>query len=324
MGLLEDGTRGARRVGEVTGINRAVESATEEAIVRAVESEAVEKAVVRVVNGPAFEEAVQTALTSEAIERTLREALDSEMIDRIWEQLLASDEVQKLVERIAEAPEVRAAITSQGAGLIGDVADQARGIARNLDTWVERFLRRILHRRPRIEPTGNAGAVTRMLAVGIDAAIVNLSFLAFSTMLWAVANWIVPNSTGSSAPAILVGTTAWMIASGTYLFAFWALAGQTPGMRFMSIQIRAGGTNRIGPRHAFRRVVGFGLSVATFGIGFLGVIFSRQRRAWPDRLGGTDVIYVKREIRAAPWTEAARTEDQAAAATDQAGPAQTP
>src|SRR5215216_461293 len=83
--LIGGGARGARRVAQVAGVDQAVGAATEEAIVRAVESPAVERALVRVLQGPAVEEAVQGALESPAVERALTEALDSELVDRVWQ-----------------------------------------------------------------------------------------------------------------------------------------------------------------------------------------------------------------------------------------------
>src|SRR4249920_1856380 len=73
--LLEAGVRGARGVGKAAGIDRAVESAAEEAMVAAVESEAVERAIARVLNGPVVGEAMNTALESEAVKRALIEAI---------------------------------------------------------------------------------------------------------------------------------------------------------------------------------------------------------------------------------------------------------
>src|SRR3954452_1690076 len=149
--LLGGGYRGARRVAGATGVDRAVEAAAEEAIVRAIESPAVERALARGLRGPAVEEAVGDALASPAVEAALLEALDSELVDRVWDRLLASDELQRLVERIAEAPEVRSAITSQGVGLLDDLRREVRKAARRLDDAVERVARRLLRRPQRTE-----------------------------------------------------------------------------------------------------------------------------------------------------------------------------
>ena len=159
--LLGGGYRGARAVAGATGVDRAVEAATEEAIVRAVESPAVERALARVLRGPIVTEAVGDAVASPEVEAALVEALDSELVDRIWDKLLASDEVQRLVERIAEAPEVRSAITSQGVGFLDDIRRQIRKAARRLDDVVERVARGVFRRGPRVVETERSAARSR-------------------------------------------------------------------------------------------------------------------------------------------------------------------
>src|SRR6187200_2011457 len=161
--LLGVGVRGARTVTKATGLDRAVENAAEEAIVAAVESGAVERAMARVLEGPVVEEAVNGALESEAVKRALLEAMDSELVDEVWRRLLASEETQQLVERIAEAPEVRAAISAQGMGLLGDIGRTIGNLARRLDDRFERIARRLFFRQPRVLLTDRAGVVSRGL-----------------------------------------------------------------------------------------------------------------------------------------------------------------
>jgi uncharacterized RDD family membrane protein YckC len=298
--LLGVGVRGARTVTKATGIDRAVEVAAEEAIVAAVESKAVERAMVRVLEGPVVEEAVEGALESEAVKRALLEAMDSELVDEVWRRLLASEETQQLVERIAEAPEVRAAISAQGMGLIEDIGRTIGNLARRLDDRFERIVRRIFFRKPRELPTDRAGAASRGLAMLIDGVFVNLAFTAFAALLTLAANAFGGNSEGGGSLAIAVGSTAWLSFGAIYLVGFWALAGQTPGMRFVGIRLE----ERLPLRRSFKRLIGLGLSVLTFGIGFLGVVFGAQRRAWDDRFSATGVVYDERRPEPAPWSGA--------------------
>ncbi len=297
--LLGVGVRGARTVTRATGIDRAVEVAAEEAIVAAVESEAVERAMARVLEGPIVEDAVQGALESEAVKRALLEAMDSELVDEVWRRLLASEEAQQLVERIAEAPEVRAAISAQGAGLIEDIGRTIGNVARRLDDSFERVARRIFFRKPRPVPTNHAGVVSRALAMVIDGVFVNLGFTALVALVTLVGNAFGGNANGGSSIAIAVGSTAWLALGAVFLLSFWSLAGQTPGMRFVGIHLSV---ERLSLGRSIKRLIGLGLSVVTFGIGFLGVVFGEQRRAWEDRLSGTDVIYDERRPEPAPWS----------------------
>jgi uncharacterized RDD family membrane protein YckC len=274
---------------EATGIDRAVEAATEEAIVRAVESPAVERALVRVLRGPAVEEAIKGAVDSPAVERALIEALDSELVDTVWQRLLASDEAQKLVERIAEAPEVRAALAAQSVGLLEDIARQVRRVARRVDDVVEGIARSLVMRRRRPEATDHAGLITRGLAVAFDLGVLNAAFFAISVLFALLASLVLPGD--ATTPALAVGVGAWLIAGGAYLTFFWALAGQTPGMRFMGLRIEADGSPQLGAGIALRRLLGTILAAIPLGAGFFAVLFSERRRGLQDRIAGTDVFY---------------------------------
>ena len=299
--LLEAGVRSARSVGKATGIDRAVETAAEEAIVAAIESEAVERAVARVLRGPVVEEAMNNALESDTVKRALIEALDSELVDEVWRRLLASDEAQRLVERIAEAPEIRAAISAQSVGLIEDVGYTIGNGTRRLDGVVERFARRIFFRKRRTEPTDRAGAVTRGLAIALDMLIVNLGFSGLAAIAALIASAFTGDSNGISGAALAAGTTLWFALGGFYLVTFWSLAGQTPGMRF--VRIRLGIEGRGLPlRRSLKRLLGMTLAAIPFGLGFLGILFDERRRAWDDRLSGVDILYEEDERTPAPWS----------------------
>ncbi|HEX5712819.1 MAG TPA: RDD family protein [Solirubrobacterales bacterium] len=297
--LLGVGVQGAKAVGKATGFDRAVEVAAEEAIVAAVESDAVERAMARVLRGPVVEEAVEGALESDAVKRAMLEAMDSELVDEIWRRLLASDQAQQLVERIAEAPEVRAAISAQGAGLLGDVGRTIGRLARRLDDSFERVVRRIFFRRRRSVAIDRAGAVSRGGAFLVDGVIVNLAFTAIVAIATLIDNAFGGGGGGASNFAIAVGSTAWVGLGSLYLVAFWSLAGETPGMRFLGIRLSE---ERLTLRRSLKRLFGLWLSVVTFGIGYLGVVFGEQRRAWEDRFSGAAVIYDERRPEPAPWS----------------------
>ncbi len=299
--MLGAGVDAARSVTRAAGIDRAVEAAAEEAMVAAVESEAVERALVRVLQGPAVENAVHGALDSETVKAALIEALDSEMVDEVWRRLLASDEAQKLVERIAEAPEIRAAISAQSAGLLEDIGHTIGKTTRRLDTIVERIVRRVFFRKPRPQPTDRAGLVTRGLAFGLDALIVNLVFSGLAAIAALIASAISGNGNGVSDVALALGSVAWIALGSLYAVTFWSLAGQTPGMRFFGIHLGAEG-ERLGLRRSLRRLAGFVLALIPFGLGFLGVLFDERRRGWQDRMAGVDVLYERNERRPAPWS----------------------
>lgn len=297
--LLGVGVRGARGIGRATGIDRTLDLAAEEAIVAAIESEAVERALARLMRGPIIEEAVQGALESDAVKRAILEAMDSELVDEVWRRLLASEEAQQLVERIAGAPELRAAISAQGAGLLDDLGRTVGRLARRFDDELERIVRRLLFRQPRLEPTDHAGAVSRLLAFAIDAVFINLSFTAIAALVTLVDNAFGGSANGGTNFAIVAGSFTWLLLSCAYFVGFWSLAGQTPGMRFLSIRL-AGGRLPLGP--AIRRMFGIGISIFFLGLPFLGILLRQSRRGFADRVAGTEVVYDERRPAPAPWS----------------------
>ena len=270
---------------------------------------------------------MQGALESDAVKRAILEAMDSELVDEVWRRLLASEEAQQLVERIAGAPELRAAISAQGAGLLDDLGRTIGRLARRFDDELERIVRRIVFRKPRIEPTNHAGAISRGFALAIDAAFINLGFTAIAALVTLVGNAFGGSADGGTRFAIAAGSFTWLVLSGAYFTGFWALAGQTPGMRFLGVRI-AGGRLPLG--RAIRRTFGLGISLFFLGLPFLGIVFRENRRGFADRIAGTDVVYDERRPTPAPWSlapvddsvapiVAAETEPVAAATEPAAG-----
>jgi len=284
--LLGAGARAGERVASATGLDAAVEVATEEAIVRALESPAVQRAIIRVLESEEAQESFGRTISSPAVGRAAAKALDSDVVNQAWDRLLDSEEVQSLIERIAEAPEIRAAIASQGASLIGDLGRQIRRIADRLDGGLERVVRRLVGK-PRTAPVDSVGLVSRGIAFLIDGAILNGAFLAAAAVISALFG-----SDGLSTAGWVFGAAAWLFFGGLYLFTFWSLAGQTPGMRFLSIRIVHQGSHVLGPRVARRRLFGLVVAIIPFGLGLLGIVTRDNQRGFQDRHADTDVVRV--------------------------------
>jgi len=298
--LLEGGAKGVGRLAGVTGIDRTVEVAVEEAIVRALESAAVERAITRLIEDGRLGEAIEDAIDGDQIEATVKRAIDSEVADRIWEDILASDKAQMLVERIAEAPEVRVALASQGVGLISDLGRQISRAASAVDDFVERILRRVFRRKQRAEPTDHVGLVGRGVSLAADAGILAAGFALFTAMLSGLLQLFTDEKIPGWLAALL--SLAGFVSVAVYFAFFWAFEGQTPGMRFIGIQLEHEGTPEIGVRRAFRRLWATVLAVIPFGLGLLPIAFRDNRRGFQDRVSGTDMV--KRQNRIlAPWSQ---------------------
>ena len=288
-----------------TGLDRALEEAIADAVVRTVESPAFERALAEVLEGPAVERAVEQALQSPAVERAVTEAIDSEMIDRVWSRLLASPEVQKLVERIAEAPEVRAAITQQTRGLLSDFGRHIGEVARRIDDAVERWVRRLTFKEQRAAETNRAGAVSRLIAFAVDAAILNGLVLGAGALIAFVINAIFGANTHQEDPLVVLGIGAWGFLAALYLITFWRFEGETPGMRFIGLNLEVDGIDEkhLGLGLAIKRLILLLLSIVPLlGLPLLGILRRDDRTGLHDRRTGTTIVYSDLR-RAAPWSE---------------------
>jgi uncharacterized RDD family membrane protein YckC len=287
----------ASRLAGATGLERAIAGVVEETIVRTVESDAVIQAIERIVEDGRLQAAVERALDGDKLEEAIRRAIDSEVADRVWEDILASDKAQMLVERIAEAPEVRMAVAAQGFGLITDVGRQVGRLTMSVDEVLERIARALVRRPPRASETDRAGLLTRAVAAAVDGGLL---FGAFALLSSLVAT-IVPGHLGLLPGwAVALISLASVIGAGTYLVGFWALEGQTPGMRFLGLRLEWQGTPRIGVRRANMRLLGLGLAILPLGLGLAGVLISDRRRGLHDKLADTEVVRDS-EHSLAPW-----------------------
>ena len=79
-----------------------------------------------------------------------------------------------------------------------------------------------------------------------------------------------------------------------FFIGFWSLAGETLGMRAWRMRIirRDGGRPTL--REATIRYLAAILSWSALGLGFLWILFDRERMAWHDRLSGTRLLLVPR------------------------------
>jgi uncharacterized RDD family membrane protein YckC len=239
---------------------------------------------------------VDRALDSDTAARTTQQVLESDAANQVWDKVLESEQAQKLVERVAEAPEVRSAITSQGVGLLEDLRQGVRGVARRLDMSVERFARRLLRRQVRGSRPLQAGAVTRGAALLLDWAVVYGALLLVSAAIALLISVLQPGDQSAGTVAVAFGSLVWLLAGAVYLSFFWSAAGRTPGMAFLGIRVAAPERERIGPGQAVRRVIWLNISILVLMLGFWGVLFEERRRGWPDRRARTMVLYADPEL----------------------------
>jgi uncharacterized RDD family membrane protein YckC len=230
------------------------------------------------------ERLVQEIAESGQLDDLLKQALESPRTLELVDQAMASEALRRALERALSGPELRAALASQSTGLAEQVAGGVRHAAGDVDEQL--FLGRAS------APTGLFGGVaTRGLALVVDALLIT----AISLFVGAAAG-LVGALVGGIRPhwlaGLLLGGGGIVVAAG-YFTLFWGTAGQTPGMRLMHVRVvhgdRPGRGLSIG--RAFVRTVGLALAIVPCFLGFLPALFDSRRRALPDYLAGTVVVY---------------------------------
>ena len=135
-----------------------------------------------------------------------------------------------------------------------------------------------------------AGAVSRFVAYAIDLGI---STGVFTLALAGIA-FVVQIVTGRQVSwnrqdiVVIVVFVAWQF----FYFGYsWAMAGKTAGMAVLGIRVVRADGWAIDPWRGVLRALVFPLSFLLFGLGFLGILVQRERRALHDLIAGTAVVY---------------------------------
>lgn len=226
-----------------------------------------------------LERVVRELAESGELERLVEQSLGSRQTLELTDRVLASAEMQRLLHNVASSPELRSAVARQSAGLAEEVVAGVRGSAIRLD--------RRLGRRP--AAARYAGVATRGAALAFDSLVALVIFVSGSAAAALIASLV-----GGIHPDWLAGSllsAAWLIVAGGYFVLFWSAAGQTPGMRLMRLRVRRPETGGISAGRAIVRAVGLALAIIPLFAGFLPALFDARRRAFPDYLAGTVVVY---------------------------------
>lgn len=103
--------------------------------------------------------------------------------------------------------------------------------------------------------------------------------------------WIRPIAITLETIAPIIGVLFTTTFSIFYLLFFWAHTGQTPGKAQMGVRIVRLDGEMMTWFVAFRRLIGYGVSIFPFLLGFSWILIDDQRRGIHDRIAGTCVIY---------------------------------
>ena len=135
-----------------------------------------------------------------------------------------------------------------------------------------------------------AGSVSRFGAYAIDLLV---SSGVFALALAAI-SYVVDIFTGKQVSwnrqdtVVVILYVAWEF---LYFGYSWAVSGRTLGMAVLGVRVVRADGAAAEPRRGVVRALVFPLSFLLLGLGFLGILVQRERRALHDLIAGTAVIY---------------------------------
>lgn len=151
---------------------------------------------------------------------------------------------------------------------------------------------------PATAATPYVGLVTRVLAFGVDAALVNAVAIAVSAVVALGASVL-------TLPDVLkvvmaaIGGVAYVSWSAGYFVVFWSTTGQTPGARLLGLRVQSAATGTsLRPARALLRFLGLTLAALPLLAGYLMILVDDRRRGLHDWLAGTVVVEAPRTPRA--------------------------
>lgn len=226
-------------------------------------------------------------------------------IDALMERV----DIEVLVER-AGIPEIVAESTSH---LGGSALDLFRRPLVGLDEIIFRVLNGLLRRDPGSFPQGPkdlvewvderkkddvtvktgryAGPLTRLLAVIADGFIVGVLYTVIAAGAVFVIEFVAPDVELGANRGVWYGV-GFLMWAFVYLWLGLAIFGKTIGKWVIGLRVvGSDGSPVVSGRSAFVRTLTYPLSFIVLGLGLLGIVFGRERRAWHDHIAGTAVVY---------------------------------
>jgi uncharacterized RDD family membrane protein YckC len=135
-----------------------------------------------------------------------------------------------------------------------------------------------------------AGAVSRFVAYAIDLFASTGVF----TLVLAGISYVVQIVMGKQVSwnrQDVVVVVIYVIWEFFYFGYSWAMSGRTAGMAVLGVRVVRADGAAAEPRRGVVRALVFPLSFLLFGLGFLGILVQRERRALHDLIAGTAVVY---------------------------------
>lgn len=143
-----------------------------------------------------------------------------------------------------------------------------------------------------------AGLATRAVAFLIDAAIVNaVAFGIAASASLALSIFGVSLDELPTGLSVAVGAGGWILLNLAYFIGSWTLAGQTTGMRLMSIRVERTNGGPLSFRRSVQRLIGAVIAAIPLFAGYLLILVDDRRKGLHDRLAGTVVVFLTEQER---------------------------
>ena len=233
---------------------------------------------------------VEQVLRNPALERWVASEEATKLAEAATQRLIHTPAFQHAVAEMLSSPEVRRALAQAAGGYGDEAAGAARGKAHAADDHIEARVHRVFQR-PRPAEAGFAGVATRGVALVVDAALAQAGYLVVAASVG-----LVLGLAGELHRGWLTGFLAgggWLIIVALYFVGFWTVTGQTPGMRLMGVRVQARSGAPPSALRSLLRLAGLILAIIPCFAGFLPALFDRRRRALPDYIAGTTVVYAQ-------------------------------
>ena len=146
-----------------------------------------------------------------------------------------------------------------------------------------------------IEQRDRAGFWLRLIAFAIDLWVLSM-FALLLLFIGLLASNLGADLNGldadSSSPLSFLSLCqiAGLTATAAYFTILHGQEGQTIGKSLLGLEVRTLAGEPLGYGRALVRCLGYGLSAASFGLGFLWVALNPGKRGWHDLLAGTVVV----------------------------------
>lgn len=121
-----------------------------------------------------------------------------------------------------------------------------------------------------------------VISIGVFMIVLSAASFAASVLTGSSIHWNRGNLW------VVIAFFAWEFFYYAY---FWTASGKTPGMTLLGVQVVGQDGSNVGTQRGLVRTLAFPLSFLLLGLGFLGILLGRDRRALHDSIAGTEVIY---------------------------------